>query len=176
MSVGDWEFKLLSNWSDCTTWYLDDTEYVSAPSCLLLPMPAGTNDYNLAVYNGSNKDLPEGRVDFWLRNSVGVYTTQTKIFLGVTDAGAYAIATDYISATTTWIHFRVTWWYAYDYQNKPSTRVKVEQWVADEWSQISETDYPPLPSTNCRYAHGVRKYASRSPARLDDCSIYKGVE
>lgn len=176
MSVGDWEFKLLSDWSECTTWSLYITEYVSAPSCLRLPRPLADHDFNLAVYNGSYHDVPEGRFDFWLRTySLGT-PTQVKLFLGVTDLGARSIDSEYITNSLDWVRYRVTWWYAYDDQNDPSTRVRIEQYVAGDWVELDETDYPPLPETDCRVAIGCRKYTGRADALIDDCNIYKGTE
>ncbi|MBA7537391.1 hypothetical protein ES705_29658 [subsurface metagenome] len=176
MSVGDWEFKLLSDWSECTTWYLNTDEYISSPSCLLLPRPLDNNDFNLAVYNGSYHDLPEGRFDFWFRTFAIPTYSQVALFLGVTDLGARSIDSELIGNPGDWQRFRVTWWYAYDYQNVASTRVKIEQYVADEWVQLSETDYPALPGTDCRVAIGCRKYTGRADALIDDCNIYKGTE
>ncbi len=176
MTVDMWDFRLLSTWATYDNWYLDPDEYISAPSCLLIPMPDVPNDYNLVVYDGTNHDLPEGRVDFYLRNDGTGWSTETKIFLGVTDAGTYEIATPFMYAGLAWVHFRITWWYAYDNHNNPSTRVKVEHEDAGDWIEDSTNDYPPLPSSNCRYAHSVHEFDNRDHARIDNCSISAGVE
>lgn len=171
----DWEFKNTTDWSDAT-WSLNTDYFVSAPSSLFLTAPGVNFEYGVAVYNGANHDLPEGRLDFYVHRGPTEQYPYFNVLIGITDLGVIAITPAHASAGPAWKRYRYTWWYAFDYNNTPSTRLRIERFDDPEWTLISETDHDPLPASNCRAGLAAERLPAVGRLCFDDCAIYAGVE
>ena len=174
-STDDWEFISYKDFGECD-WELSTAFYISAPSCLLIVPYDGGGQFAFVILNHAlAQQLLEGRIVFWHRGS-HAGTRPPQVQLGTAADYSYQIRAVATLALTDWWRWRVTWWFAYDFQNKPSTRVRIEYWDVDEWKLDKETDYPPLTGAVCRMGIGGYGSLSYYYHLYDDCYIYKGTE
>ena len=137
----DWSFWRVNTEEEYTGWYLDDVEFVSSPSCLNLYPPIGYGPcYALSEYAQTGNML-EGRIITYLKYH-NYRWNYFWLHLAIPYKGAMGTRITPTYLNYEWQRYRITWWFAYDYQNTPSTRVRLERWNVDDWLLLSETDYP----------------------------------
>jgi len=145
-STGDWLYKIFNTGADYTAWQLYIADFVSPPSSLNMRPTIDIGDVYATPKHAQCQNMLEGRIISWI--SRGHLTRpHMRVLLGMTSYTTYSIAHEIGWNLLGWQKYRITWWFAYDDQNKPSTRVQVEHWVDPDWVVESTVDYDPFTGT-----------------------------
>ncbi len=166
----DWDFRFWDSWLE-GTWGLWTVDFISPPSCLWMNVEIPGIPSAIAMCKlPETQNLKQGRIITYCRSIPEVSVTPYAV-LGITAPSTAQIILDIGAVGVTWVKKRLTWWYAYDEQNQPSTKVTLDNWVAGEWQQIASWDKPPLQGDVNGIAIGGKKVIDNYIG-FDDTSIY----
>lgn len=154
---GDWDFRRLTDWSE-PSWELTTDWYISSPSSLRLKNGRATTEDILAICKWAGTgDLKQGMIETYIKPDA--YSgDKLRIYLGIKSDHSISITVTLAFLGDIEQLQHVEWWTCYDYQNQPSTRVRVEYWNGDSWVEVSQNDYDPLIGTDNEVAIGFNQY------------------
>jgi len=161
-STADWDFQK-------TTWYLDTTQFTSAPSSLRSIGAETTVTPWVALCKASvTIPLDEGRIVSQIRRPATGSRRPLLVFRAQAPIGtatyyncycvrfsdnpsgweyydALGVRTiianiPYALPTNTWVKVRISWWNGKNLQNQDATVLRVERWDGANWIQI-DVDY-----------------------------------
>jgi len=167
----DWSFWKVPAATEYTGWRLYTDDYVSAPSCLDMRPPADQGLHYALSDMPQTTDMLQGRIVTYLRFP-GPTNNIFFITLNIPSKGAHGQPVTIPYLDMEWQRYRVTWWFAYDEHNAPSTRIRVERWTVDEWVQLSQVDVPPFTTSPCYCSIGGLNTGAVQLQLWDNTQIY----
>lgn len=171
-STADWDFLKASDWSVWDKWGLNAYMAVSPPTCLWFnPWFDGGDKYVLSNLPDA-QDLKAGILITWHCRQLGGVGA-TKAYIGVTGVGSLGIAIGLPSINLSMKRNRLVWWQDVDDAEDPITKVRLDSWIDDEWTEGVAWEYPPMAGAINRVGLGATPQGLSAQKYFDDTEIWK---